>query len=1605
MKKILLVFAVFLTGFLQVTGNDNINYQEPTKEFSINAVNLITDREIEIVCDKRPADAQEVYDRFVVAVDGTQVEYTYLSYFNFGKYANAPVINIRLNNPLNVGTLRGKTGTTRTPGENTQTVLGPRAAATLQVRLGNQTVNAIWTPFYDYMNIGSKSKLTATGTASCGTLATNDEHLGIAYSNEHVVDYAAGGLHRMTGRAEMITQNAVDYGVAIMIVGADQSVYEAPQWRELFNPADYKTRRIIEGTLEKPVIVTTADDVMRQQSAGEMLRPKSDFFYLGEAFARMFWRVGVDGSENGATSGCRRVPRSVYNDPDDYRYDKYMIAAYEEAKRKKMYPNTKMMNSVEDYFVYGTMIFYEFLPESSDGQWTNEGGPVNTREELKRYDHALYRPLCGIYGEWEYFSSENNTGFDNGRDGVRSAMPWFWHTQVDNYDITTQAYPVLDIEHVWVIAENQIEIKFNREVKDMNALYHVDNWKIQHSADGGSTWNDVSHVMAGGYLWQAITLQLPQGSTFRFTMGSFGRSFRGFTKEDINERNLSAGGWIDNDQTESPTALKLGQYVDVNEAINTYGAGINGMFRLYYTGDSPIRDWAGNQLSVTKAYEATFNPWVGNVYRSPLTGVYIYGDTKIPKDVLIVSGMYYDLQFTNNLYKEYDQWPSGVTYTTTEMLSSAMYDRPGQRIADFATRQNGGMLIVGEGQHPNQQPERRGQQAGNYHGGLYVEGWGGNIFQDQANNITRDYSMTRYKNEFLLYHEGGHGIDSYTGPNSYAPWVYTNISAAHDMARSEANGRRYYDENDVGAYLSSRGEYVSTGSTYWHGCMRESKDGTNDGTWTPVSNRWEFYRYDPWGFEAFKRLFFSNDLGLWYENKVGDPHYRVLPGDWKYLQNDLELNRYLTLHSGLSGNGETVRIDSENALIAWGCTVFESLRDDLWNDYHNPLINWVSWSTPMIYDITVKQSTNPEFPNNNMGFLGGVLYYPETVEPKSFLNPFLRPGGVKKPDRTPEDEAVLYPISGIAGNLTLKTPVLPVFNFSNAAQITVDNAQTSFAVKVNGKKLGFRFFKHDDQTVTLYLNWPVDENDLVEITVLTTGQKIHNEPIKVETQLTAEEEAFLALLDYQNVDRLAHYLTKEIGNRYTSTFRRDMAVDWIMSELKSYGYEPSIHEFENNRYTNNGCFEVDGRKYIYYGPVYDAETVYQFTNNTVTVAEMECLNWTDVNSDFIIPGGVDVAGKAVIVTLTSVQTANSSAAVVPNAINYYNACLTLQDAGAKAVIFELPAPRNDMNTSYARIPNTSSGTSVTIPVGATLHDETHSILNNLQNVREIKLTMETRRDGKNVLSLLPSATGSKKNVYVSAHFDTTVSGPGMNDNGSGTAMVLEMARAFKNAKFEYNIVFFLCDAEEAGLRGARAYCLDMTDEERANFVADYNMDMIATSQEDCVHFFLNINDTTEANASRLRTIQNSLTNDRRLIEVPEAYTLAKQRDVFNHTYLAAQKLAFDMNFFNICWDTTTDHWAFVQEATRAVNHFPNMMNAVEYDWRCNQKGTSFEALYHKVGDTYEINLLGITPHNFLSTTPLPVPGLGVERMKKVGDMVSLAIFFSAKGSMLNQQSK
>jgi aminopeptidase YwaD len=59
-------------------------------------------------------------------------------------------------------------------------------------------------------------------------------------------------------------------------------------------------------------------------------------------------------------------------------------------------------------------------------------------------------------------------------------------------------------------------------------------------------------------------------------------------------------------------------------------------------------------------------------------------------------------------------------------------------------------------------------------------------------------------------------------------------------------------------------------------------------------------------------------------------------------------------------------------------------------------------------------------------------------------------------------------------------------------------------------------------------------------------------------------------------------------------------------------------------------------------------------------------------------------------------------------------------------------------------------------------------------------------------------------VIICGHYDT-VAGTGTNDNGSGTAIILEIAKRLQNIPTEYSIKFINFSGEEDGLRGSQHY--------------------------------------------------------------------------------------------------------------------------------------------------------------------------------------------------------
>jgi hypothetical protein len=107
--------------------------------------------------------------------------------------------------------------------------------------------------------------------------------------------------------------------------------------------------------------------------------------------------------------------------------------------------------------------------------------------------------------------------------------------------------------------------------------------------------------------------------------------------------------------------------------------------------------------------------------------------------------------------------------------------------------------------------------------------------------------------------------------------------------------------------------------------------------------------------------------------------------------------------------------------------------------------------------------------------------------------------------------------------------------------------------------------------------------------------------------------------------------------------------------------------------------------------------------------------------------------------------------------------------------------------------------------------------------------------GSNIVGMIRGTRHAGRYIVVTAHYDHVGIGRpvdgdtiynGADDNASGTASVIELARYFAAHPPENSMLFVGFDAEEIGLRGARAFVADPP-VPRDSIIMNVNMDMVS----------------------------------------------------------------------------------------------------------------------------------------------------------------------------------
>ena len=183
--------------------------------------------------------------------------------------------------------------------------------------------------------------------------------------------------------------------------------------------------------------------------------------------------------------------------------------------------------------------------------------------------------------------------------------------------------------------------------------------------------------------------------------------------------------------------------------------------------------------------------------------------------------------------------------------------------------------------------------------------------------------------------------------------------------------------------------------------------------------------------------------------------------------------------------------------------------------------------------------------------------------------------------------------------------------------------------------------------------------------------------------------------------------------------------------------------------------------------------------------------------------------------------------------------LNAQSAGAGAIVYINEGnPGGPDNRTDPRWFN-MTGAGVNVPIVAAQIATVQELAGGVSQGdvgKTVRLRVEYRVGSIPTQNVIAETRGGDpdKVIVVGAHLDGVGTGPGSNDNGSGSAAILEIAEQLRGVYPKNKIRFMWFSAEESGLLGSEAYVDSLPPTERSRIAAMLNFDMIGSPN--FVHF-------------------------------------------------------------------------------------------------------------------------------------------------------------------------
>lgn len=312
--------------------------------------------------------------------------------------------------------------------------------------------------------------------------------------------------------------------------------------------------------------------------------------------------------------------------------------------------------------------------------------------------------------------------------------------------------------------------------------------------------------------------------------------------------------------------------------------------------------------------------------------------------------------------------------------------------------------------------------------------------------------------------------------------------------------------------------------------------------------------------------------------------------------------------------------------------------------------------------------------------------------------------------------------------------------------------------------------------------------------------------ISTQVEITTNYEN--KILQSINTDSMYNHITHLSKTpRVAGSPEEDTAVTFIKKELDSYGYTTEVQSFPFKQYISPDTLEV---------------SVENFTKDLQPLS-------MEYSIDGHVSGEVLVAGRGKMEELKHLDLTGKIALLERGDISFVEKVMNVTAKGAVgAIIYNHES--SEIGGSLGSLQKTS------IPAIFLSKEDGNLLLNYVKNTPQTNITLkiegsETKQNTSHNVIATKSPTKKVNNheiLVIGSHHDSVAEAPGANDNASGTAMTLELARILKDIPTDTEIRFIAFGAEEVGLIGSSHYVDQLPKDEISRIVANFNLDMVGS---------------------------------------------------------------------------------------------------------------------------------------------------------------------------------